>query len=584
MARVHPKERSSQSSSEDPEDSDPGQAVPVVPRPQVSAPARPEDSQSLPKFRDVESDVFEGLGEARMCLPTLSSTFIASVGSSALTFVGLFALGLSELGLPLPRPTWMTLTCRFAGWMFLFVLPVLGVAVPPLRNFLLWGLEPNSAVSHKGDKCPTRNPLPWMQQMAWVTIYATLTCLPIHEGHPFGFFLVFALGNILSMPAGLILARLVGPAILSPQYVRSVGPVCIFFPIVGFGILVSGYLALRRACGVWVGVLMPLLLTVYEFVGMQVAARNFVKYFLTRQEVREQYAGTNQGILLSTSICTFHALAEGARLTLLYIDHLKHQSFDILLPIISAVIWNVFVRLGCVDRIITTVTRGWFKPHNASKLLRDAGYCMGYPRMGAIAALLLARLSLGSPMILTDMEGFLWAFIIGAELVEDLLSYALWRAGVDFSPVKMFATDEEVEQMSEKRIVRRLSKLSQQGSSDALAVVPQPSRKSTCSAPSAASAAQEVEVQRLATVESVKWEVRERHDFKYGPVDFGCLPFWAHLLPAALSQFHTVLAVTVFSGGLVYALGLCPHNPHTEMSPEGGVLWWPIPDGSEICT
>ncbi|CAE6935495.1 unnamed protein product [Symbiodinium natans] len=205
---------------------------------------------------------------------------------------------------------------------------------------------------------------------------------------------------------------------------------------------------------------------------------------------------------------------------------------------------------------------------------------MGYPRMGAVAAVLLARLSLGNPAVLSETEGVVWASVLGGELLEDLLSYVLWRAGVDFSPVKLFATDEEVEHMSEKKIERRLSNLSQQAASDALAVVPEPPRKSTCST-SSSSAQHDPEMQRLATVESVKLEVRESHDFNYGPVDFGSLPFWAHLLPAVLSQFHTILALIVFSDGLVYALGFCRHD---DISPQRGVLWWPIPDGGEICT
>ena len=40
-----------------------------------------------------------------------------------------------------------------------------------------------------------------------------------------------------------------------------------------------------------------------------------------------------------------------------------------------------------------------------------------------------------------------------------------------------------------------------------------------------------------------------------GGEDFGKLPFWAHLLPAALAQFHTILALIAFSNGLPDILG-----------------------------
>lgn len=41
-----------------------------------------------------------------------------------------------------------------------------------------------------------------------------------------------------------------------------------------------------------------------------------------------------------------------------------------------------------------------------------------------------------------------------------------------------------------------------------------------------------------------------------GGEDFGKLPFWAHLLPAALAQFHTILALIAFSNGLPEIFGL----------------------------
>ena len=59
-----------------------------------------------------------------------------------------------------------------------------------------------------------------------------------------------------------------------------------------------------------------------------------------------------------------------------------------------------------------------------------------------------------------------------------------------------------------------------------------------------------------------------------GPEDFGKLPFWAHLLPTALAQFHTILAMIVFSNGPLHILGLC--NDLNGSGNEFGVLWWPV--------
>ena len=38
---------------------------------------------------------------------------------------------------------------------------------------------------------------------------------------------------------------------------------------------------------------------------------------VVQREIREGYLGTNQGVVVSMAICNLHAMAEGARLTLL---------------------------------------------------------------------------------------------------------------------------------------------------------------------------------------------------------------------------------------------------------------------------
>ena len=60
--------------------------------------------------------------------------------------------------------------------------------------------------------------------------------------------------------------------------------------------------------------------------------------------------------------------------------------------------------------------------------------------------------------------------------------------------------------------------------------------------------------------------------FRYGPEAFGRLPFWAHLLPCALAQFHTIVAMIVFLEGLQETLGLC-HGSASQFE----LLWWEEP-------
>ena len=266
MARVHPKETRSSSNSD--------VCPPRVPPPETSPPPAPENSEPAAKVGDVDSsESMPILRGVKMCLPTACSTLIASIISSVLMFVGLVAFGLAE-GQDLARPSWLTLLCRFAGWIFLFVLPTLGIAGPPLRDFVVWGLEPGlcctATQNSEGSRCLARYPAAWMQQILVWIIYAMLTILPIHEGQPLGCFMVFIFGNLLSSPSGAFLVKLFGPSCVCFRYARSVAPTCHFLPIIGFGILVSSYLALRHAAGVWFGIFMPLLLTAYEYLGLGV--------------------------------------------------------------------------------------------------------------------------------------------------------------------------------------------------------------------------------------------------------------------------------------------------------------------------
>ena len=56
-------------------------------------------------------------------------------------------------------------------------------------------------------------------------------------------------------------------------------------------------------------------------------------------------------------------------------DNLESHHWDIMVPIIGGVLWNVSVRLGALDRFLHIITRGWRTPNNGSRLLRESGYC-----------------------------------------------------------------------------------------------------------------------------------------------------------------------------------------------------------------
>ena len=52
-----------------------------------------------------------------------------------------------------------------------------------------------------------------------------------------------------------------------------------------------------------------------------------------------------------------------------------------------------------------------------------------------------------------------------------------------------------------------------------------------------------------ALMKSTCWSVRVAYDFRFRIEAFDPMPFWAHLLPTAMAQFHTIFAMVVFSGG-----------------------------------
>ena len=89
--------------------------------------------------------------------------------------------------------------------------------------------------------------------------------------------------------------------------------------------------------------------------------------------------GTNQGIVVSVAICNLHAMAEGARLTCLYVESKESRdTFGLLLPIVCGVAWNVLTRLGGLDRVLYSVSCGWRKPSNGASARETAvqGSCL----------------------------------------------------------------------------------------------------------------------------------------------------------------------------------------------------------------
>jgi len=313
-------------------------------------------------------------------------------------------------------------------------------------------------------------------------------------------------------------------------------------PAIGASSLASVYIALREMAGPCAAVAMPTLVGCFEFGGTLLVSKIFVQIYLKRIPVREAYSGTNQGILVSTAICSIHALAEAVRFSLLFMDY-KENRWKILIPILIGVIWNVLLRIGFMDRCLHMLSCRRWKTNNSSKFLRESGYPMGYPRFGAIIAILLVRCCFGlevtwhEPLVLVSFMVFL------AEVFEDSLSYALRWLKVNLSPMAEFATDLEVESNAQKTLSGTSS------NSNVLPVLVQ---------------------QPATTIRTARWQARTTQDFKYGPTAFGILPGWAHLMPAMLSQFHTILAVAMLLTGAV--------DESESGQSNFGLVWWRLLD------
>eukprot|EP00434_Breviolum_minutum_P042528 symbB.v1.2.037857.t1/scaffold5711.1/size24326/2 len=187
---------------------------------------------------------------------------------------------------------------------------------------------------------------------------------------------------------------------------------------------------------------------------------------------------------------------------------------------------------------------------------------MGYPRFGAIFALFFARLCLGTPFSLHGPEMQCFGIVLLAEITEDVLSYLLYHIGCNIFPRPRLLTEEAVQELAGQRIQRNSrrkgSKESVGGTSkENVAVVPSPSKNSKDTKNSKDSKGKD----ELSTtsdrtlLKSTCWKLRVAYDFRFRIDAFEEMPFWAHLLPTAMAQFHTILAMVAFSGGIDFIFG-----------------------------
>lgn len=332
---------------------------------------------------------------------------------------GLLIFAVSEQGLPgISKSHGLAVVFRVLGWTVMYFVPVHQIAIGNIRGFTLTGIRPGDTalVCSRTALSPTMSAeyaaehglstrRAWRDAALMIalffSLYAAFFSLYLGEEyqHP-GFVLAYGVGHIIAIVVGEAVGQIF--RVLTPldeRYASKMGPCTLGPALVGFFIGTSGYGVARRHSGPWLGVLMPFMLSGYELLCLHIIASNFSAEFVQEKAVRRKYCRDNQGVVISLAIAMIHALAEGARLTLILVDIAHDEThFDFLVPICSGVVWssaglpprarNATVRAGYLDRFAALVTCGWRTPTNSSLLLQKVKYCMGYPRYASVCLLM----------------------------------------------------------------------------------------------------------------------------------------------------------------------------------------------------
>eukprot|EP00438_Fugacium_kawagutii_P002260 Skav227476 [mRNA] locus=scaffold2491:468274:469977:+ [translate_table: standard] len=565
-------------------------SAPIVPTSLVPTSLVPPTPQDKPPGLQLATDTsVQGGVDLQLCLPTYRDTFLASSIATLFLFAGLFALSISETSWPgLEKEHWSVLLFRILAWAALYYVPVQMVAILNLRSFAFYGISPgNSGLvcwrigfgpSIIGEIVEEMGLSQRWWGMWWLLgpvalhsllfmIYCALFLVYLgpHYQHC-GFILAYCVGHVLNLVVGEYTGQYLVPEGLSPRYAKKMGPATLGVALVGFILMTTVYSVVKRVVkSSWLGILMPALLSCYEQGNLMVLQRQFVAEFVQERSVRCKYNHCNQGILVSVQVAMVHALAEGARMTMILADmsHSKGNYLDYLVPITSGVLWNIIVRAGLLDRAMGIVTCGRRTPTKSSLLLQEVKYCMGYPRFFTLLAVVLARMVSQNPVLPIGHENMAYAMLalFLSEVVEDLISYALYWLDIRVHPKRRQVTEEELEILAKAELLAELGQLSSRRDSTL-------SRRPT---------------DTMSSAQSLKlkcWTLRESFAFSYGEQDLGILPFWAHFSAVMVSMFHTVLFMILLGNGLNYTLGFC----HEELvGYQSGLLWWPVTNTNDLC-
>eukprot|EP00435_Cladocopium_sp_Y103_P015985 s2734_g3.t4 len=514
----------------------------------------------------------------QLCSPTLFYTFAASALGAIFIFLGLSILSLSEShvaeGPETPEVFWV-LSGRWAAWTCFYHLPIFTMAILNIRAFCIYGSAPTCLMQNLNFLQKRAEEDGWkrprliglfviLMQGANLLVYGMLFFAYVgKKKQHLGLILIHGIGHLLCMIMTETWARWFLPTPLAEKYSKRMGPSTLGTALLGFLAVIVGYTMAFRFAGPWIGVFLPSLLSLYELGSTAILVRTFTKEFVQQREVRQIYsmAGANQGILVSSHICMLHAMAEGARMILILapITHNEADYKACLTPIVSGFLWNVMVRAGVLERFLFVASCQWKTCSRCNLLLQKVKYSTGLPRFFVIAAIAAVRgcfrevLPAGQERL-----GYAILCLLVADLLENLVSWILkscgWQVYPEWRPLSL----EQLKSRAAAQLHRRAASIDFDAvSSGGVAAVSENTKgfREEC------------------------WKLRARFDFLYGKEDWGILPFWAHVVPVFIAQFHTLLCIIFLCNGLHYVLGFC------QGSYDGigrALMWWPSMT-EEIC-
>lgn len=488
-----------------------------------------------------------------LCRCSYVQTLWAGLILAGVLTLGCVLLGLSEQGVFGVKEG--QLASRFASCVLLFYYPFivgllevrcLAMGLQPKEGFrAIWRLtfspcRYRQAAHERGTAEGRAALVPVIFHVTSLVALFCTVCLPLHpDGHPVGLVFTYMGTIVTGLFVNSVVQRKLLPFLDLDYCLKSGAMLAISLP--GFIIITVFCCSIRPYLGSAFGLVMPTLATLMEYWGTAAIGHIYDRYFVRRPEVQLKFAATQQSMYPSCCIALLSASAHSARLTVLLSEALQDPDSDSwMVSLVMMLVLALPVRLGYMHKFWQFVSFGRLHTSIYKLLLLKSQYQMGYPRFLAAAAVGLARMATGKPLLPSPAVGWVALLALVEEVAEDVMVALCESLGL------MAKWDCEAE-----------STLSQ--------IVPGSDGVATRSAWEPDNAAAHAARKRLFT-SSLDQQL---------PL----LPFWAHFSACSISMYHTILFIFLMGGGTSVALGICPQE--SAVGTGRGILVWPT--GVDAC-